>query len=119
MKLQYIATITAASILSLGGASLFAEPSVASTFANPQIVAQDPCAAGDEVEILEIEGTEEPGKGDEIPVNPGSSGDDIEVIEVDPCASIDDPCAAPVPVDPDAGVEEDPTLVDPCASPIE
>ncbi len=47
MKLKYIATIAAASILTIGGTALFSDISVASEFDNSvsTVVAGNPCAA--------------------------------------------------------------------------
>ena len=46
MKLNYIATITAASILTIGGTALFSDVATASTFDNMStVVAGNPCAS--------------------------------------------------------------------------
>ena len=81
MKVKYLGTLFAASVLSLGFVTSCATPEGGQTEGGDGTVEVDPCAAPGEVD---------PGAGE---------------VEVDPCAAPGavDPCAAPGEVDPCAG----------------
>ncbi len=101
MKLKYIATVTAASILTIGGAAFLGNVATASTFNNTStVIAGNPCDLAEEK------------------VNPCASANPCAAEEkVNPCASAN-PCAAEEKVNPCASAnpcaaEE---KVNPCAS---
>jgi len=102
MKLNYIATFAAASILTIAGAATFPSTSFAGTLEGnvSTIVADNPCAAN-------------PCAGKENPcaaTNP-CAGKENPCAAANPCAGEENPCAA---ANPCAG-KENPCAANPCA----
>ena len=102
MKLNYLTTLAAASILTIGGTAVFTHNATASTFSdtatvvagNPCAGEANPCAAAD------------PCAGEKDPcaaANP-CAGKENPCAAVNPCASEANPCAA-----------ADPCAANPCA----
>ena len=97
MKLNYLATLAAASILTIGGTALLTHSATASTFSDTAtVVAGNPCA------------------GEKNPcaaANP-CAGVDPCASEANPCAGEKNPCAA---ANPCAGVDPCASEANPCA----
>ena len=85
MKLQYVATIAAASILTVGGTAFFSNTAYASNYGGnvSTIVAENPCAG--EKKENPCAGAENPCAGAENPC----AGEKKE----NPCAGAENPCA--------------------------